>query len=312
MTLDTNKRNATLGRLALISMTLIWGASFVVMKNVLEEVPTLYLLAFRFSGAAILMLLIGLKDIKKLDKNYIIKGTVMGVYLFVAYALQTFGLSMTTPGKNAFLTTTYCVIVPFLYWAITKKRPDKYNIMAALICVVGVGFVSLQSTVDAINVGDLLTLCSGLFFAFHIVATGKSIQGRSVVMLTMVQFAVAGILSWIFALFSAPVPRNISTDMIWSILFLTVMCTAVCFVLQTFGQKYTHPSTAAVIMTLESVFGTIISVIFYHEELNAKLVIGFILIFAAVLISETKLDFIRRLKGKKNKCPAVARAADES
>ncbi len=311
MAMDTNKKNAVLGRIALISMTLIWGTSFVVMKNALEVIPTLYVLAFRFSGAAILMLLIGLKDIKKLDKCYLIKGAVLGVFLFVAYAVQTYGLFYTTPGKNAFLTTTYCILVPFLYWAISKKRPDKYNVFAALICVVGVGFVSIQSSIDEVNIGDLLTLACGLFFALHIVATSKYVQGRSVALLTMVQFAVAGILAWIFALMTDPVPTNIGSDMIWRIVYLSVMCTAVCFVLQTYGQKFTPPSTVAVIMTLESVFGTIISVIFYHEVMNTRLIIGFILIFAAVLMSETKLEFLKGIKCRKAKCTAESRTADE-
>ncbi len=116
------KKNCVMGRLALLAMTLIWGTSFVVLKNTLVTVPTLYVLAYRFSGAAVLMLLLGIKDIKKLDLQYVKNGAVMGVFLFIAYTFQTFGLEQTTPGKNAFLTTTYCVLVPFIYWIIEKKR----------------------------------------------------------------------------------------------------------------------------------------------------------------------------------------------
>ncbi|MEG0035804.1 MAG: DMT family transporter [Oscillospiraceae bacterium] len=295
MALDTEKKNAIKGRLALILTTLIWGTSFVVLKNTLDVMPTLYVLAFRFSGAAILMFFIGFKHLKKLDSGYFIGGAVLGVFLFIAYALQTFGLNFTTPGKNAFLTTTYCVIVPFLYWAYMKKRPDGYNISAAVICLIGVGFVSLQADFS-VNIGDLLTLACGLFYALHIVMTGKYVEGRSVVLLTMIQFAVAGALAWIFALLTDPFPTNISLNVVWSIAYMSIMCTAVCFVLQTYGQKTTPPSSVAVIMTLESVFGVIISIIFYGEILNLQLVVGFVLIFAAVLISETKPSFLRRTK----------------
>ncbi len=309
MTMSKNKKNAVLGRAALFATSFIWGSSFVMLKNTLEVIPTLYVLAFRFSGAALLMLLLSLKDIKKYNTEYLKHGAIMGIFLFVAYTLQTYGLYHTTPGKNAFLTTTYCVIVPFLYWAITKKRPDKYNIIAALVCLAGVGFVSLRSD-TGINIGDILTLLCGLFFAMHIIATGRYAGGKSVGLLTMTQFAVAGLLSWVFALPTAPMPTNVGAGAIWTIVYLCVMCTAVCYVLQTYGQKYTHPSTVAVIMTLEAVFGTIISVIFYGEVLTVQLLFGFALIFAAVIMSETKFDmFKKKASGETGKKPKT-QAAD--
>ena len=287
-----DRKNCVLGRAALLAMTLIWGTSFVVLKETLNTVPTLYVLAYRFSGAAALMLLLGAKDVKKLDKNYLKYGAILGVFLFLAYTLQTFGLSLTTPAKNAFLTTTYCVLVPFIGWIIDKKRPDAFNFIAAAICLAGVGFVSLQKDLSA-DIGDLLTLCCGVFFGLHIVYTSKYIQGRSVAMITMVQFATAGVLAWIAALLTAPVPQNI--------VYLCVMCTAICFVLQTYGQKYTPPATVAVIMTLESVFGAAFSVALGYEVLSAKLVAGFVLIFLAVLMSETKFSFLKRKKPKTDK-----------
>lgn len=295
-----DNKNRVLGRAALLAMTLIWGTSFVVLKETLNTVPTLYVLAYRFSGAAVLMLLLGIKDIKKFDVKYLKYGAVLGVFLFLAYTLQTFGLSLTTPAKNAFLTTTYCVLVPFIGWIIEKKRPDTFNFIAAAVCLAGVGFVSLSTSLSA-DVGDLLTLCCGVFFALHILATSKYIQSRSVALLTMVQFSVAGILAWIAALSTAPVPQNIGSGTLWSIVYLCVMCTAACFVLQTYGQKYTPPSTVAVIMTLESVFGAAFSVMFYGEVLTARLVIGFVLIFMAVFMSETKFGFLRKKSGAAEK-----------
>lgn len=295
-----DRKNCVLGRAALLAMTLIWGTSFVVLKETLNTVPTLYVLAYRFSGAAALMLLLGAKDVKKLDKNYLKYGAILGVFLFLAYTLQTFGLSLTTPAKNAFLTTTYCVLVPFIGWIIDKKRPDAFNFIAAAICLAGVGFVSLQKDLSA-DIGDLLTLCCGVFFGLHIVYTSKYIQGRSVAMITMVQFATAGVLAWIAALLTAPVPQNIGSGTVWSIVYLCVMCTAICFVLQTYGQKYTPPATVAVIMTLESVFGAAFSVALGYEVLSAKLVAGFVLIFLAVLMSETKFSFLKRKKPKTDK-----------
>ena len=295
MAIDTEKRNAVLGRVALLATTLIWGTSFVVLKNTLDAVPTLYVLAFRFSGAALLMLLVFYKQLKLIDKKYFINGAVLGVLLFGGYTVQTYGLYYTTASKNAFLTAAYCILVPFVSWFVEKKRPDKFNVIATFICLVGVGLVSLKND-RTVELGDLLTLCCSIFYAVHIVLTSKYVHGRSIALLSMVQFATAGLLSWVSALLTDPFPVNVSAGNIWSIVYLCVMCTAVCFLLQSFGQKHTPPATVAIILTLESVFGAAFSVMINHEVLSVKLLIGFALIFVAVLICETKLSFLRRKK----------------
>ena len=290
-----DRKHAFLGRAALLLMSLIWGSSFFILKNTLESVPTLYVLAIRFSGAAVLLCLCSLKELKKLDRTYLKGGALMGVCLLAAYILQTFGLTMTTPGKNAFLTAVYCVLAPLLGWALLRKKPDRYNILAALICIVGIGFVSLNNDFS-VNPGDALTLCCGLFYALHILATDKYIEGRSALLLTMIQFAVAGVLAWAAALLTAPFPKQIPPGAGLSIAYLCVMCSALCNFLQTFGQKYTPAAATAVLMTLESVFGAAFSALFYHERFSMKLLFGFALIFLAVLISETKLSFLPKKK----------------
>ena len=295
MAIEKQKKQAVIGRLALLVTTLIWGTSFVVLKSTLDSVSTLYVLAFRFTGAAVLLALIGIRQLRQLDLGYLKGGALMGVFLFAAYVLQTYGLVYTTPGKNAFLTATYCVIVPFLYWLLYKKRPDRYNISAALLAILGIGLVSLNDDLR-IGLGEGLTTCCGLFYALHIIATSNASQGRNPAVLTMVQFAVAGALAWVFALVTGPFPTDIPADAWTGIAYLCVMCTAVCFLCQTIGQKYTPPATVAVMLTLESVFGALFSVLFYHEQLTLRQFVGFAVIFAAVVISETKLEFMR---GKK-------------
>ena len=297
MAIEKQKKQAVIGRLALLVTTLIWGTSFVVLKSTLDSISTLYVLAFRFTGAAVLLALIGIRQLRQLDLGYLKGGALMGVFLFAAYVLQTYGLVYTTPGKNAFLTATYCVIVPFLYWLLCKKRPDRYNISAALLAILGIGLVSLNDDLR-VGLGEGLTTCCGLFFALHIIATSHASQGRSAAVLTMVQFAVAGALAWVFALVTEPFPRGIPADAWTGIVYLCVMCTAVCFLCQTIGQKYTPPATVAIMLTLESVFGALFSVLFYHEQLTLRLFAGFAVIFAAVAISETKLEFMR---GKKRR-----------
>ena len=288
-----NLKMKLLGRGALLLMSIIWGSSFFILKNTLESVSTLYVLAIRFSGAAVLLCLFSLRELKKLDRRYLAGGALMGLCLLAAYVLQTYGLTLTTPGKNAFLTATYCVIAPFLGWLLLRRKPGGYNILAAVVCIVGIGFVSLNNDFS-INPGDALTLCCGLFYALHILVIDRYAEGRSALLLTMVQFAVAGALAWIAALLTEPVPKQIPADATLSIVYLCVMCSALCNFLQTFGQKYTPAAGTAILMTLESVFGALFSALFYHERFSPKLLLGFALIFSAVLISETKLSFLRK------------------
>ena len=348
----SNSKVKTLGRLSLFAVTVLWGISFSLMKGVLSGIPPFYILAIRFCGSALILLPACLRKLKSADKLYFRGGALMGVALLLGYTFQTFGLRTTTPGKNAFLTSVYCVIVPFLYWIITiiqkalrsrikhkmygehgaycandsandsanethdahnlhnptdahsatlslVKSPDRYNIIAALVCLVGIGLISLNGDATAgvsIGPGDALTLVCGLFYALHIIVTSHYIEGRDPVMLAMLQFATAGVLALICALITEPFPASMAAGDAWTLLFLTVVCTTGCLLIQVFGQKYTPPSQAAVILTLESVFGALYSVLFYHEVLTLRLVTGFALTFLAVVISETKLSFLKRRK----------------
>ncbi len=287
------KDHSTLGRLALLGTTIIWGSSFIILKNTLNSLPTLWILAFRFSGAALIMALAANRQLKTLDRRALKYGLAMGAALYCAYTLQTYGLLYTTPGKNAFLTATYCVIVPFLWWAFFKKRPDRYNVAAALVCIAGMALVSLEGDLS-LGLGDALTMCCGLFYALHIIVSSRGLEKYAVLPLTTVQLATTAVLCWITAPVASPFPQSVPASAWLSVAYLCVMCTGACYFLQALGQKYTSAQSASIILTLESVFGTLFSVAFYHELLTLKTVSGFVLIFAAVLISETKLAFLRR------------------
>ena len=286
-------RKSALGRLCLIGCTFLWGTSFVVLKSALDAMPTLWILAIRFLGAALLMTLLGFRKLKKLDQNYWKGGAVMGAFLTAAYIIQTYGLVYTTPGKNAFLTATYCVLVPFLWWVIRRQKPERSHVIAAVICFVGIGLVSLQEHLT-VNPGDLITLFCGMFYGLHIIATSVYAKGRDAVLLSMVQFLTAAVICFALAPFVSPFPAQVPSDTWLRIAYLCIMCTGVCFLLQTIGQKYTPANEVAIFLTLESVFGAAISVLFFHERLTFQVFFGFVLIFLAVLISETKPDFLQK------------------
>ena len=286
-------RRTSIGRLCLIGCTFLWGTSFVVLKSALDDMPTLWILAIRFSGAALLMMLFGIRRLRDLDRGYWKGGAVMGTLLAAAYIIQTYGLLYTTPGKNAFLTATYCVLVPFLWWFFRRQKPERSNLIAALICFVGIGLVSLQEHLT-VNLGDLITIFCGLFYGLHIIATSLNAENRDPVLLSMVQFLTAAALCFLLAPLGAPFPAHVPADTWLRILYLCAMCTGVCFLLQTIGQKYTPPNEVAIFLTLESVFGAAISVLFFHEKLTLQVFCGFVLIFLAVLISETKPAIFRK------------------
>lgn len=275
------------GRLALFAAALIWGTSFVVLKSALGDVGTLWTLAIRFSLAAALMIIPAIRKLKKMDRR-VLKGAVrMGFCLAAAYIVQTYGLVFTSPGKNAFLTSTYCVLVPFMAWGIYKRKPTMFNIIAALLCVTGIGFVALNSGFDEINIGDILTLMCGIFYSLQIIMMEQYIGDTDALSITGVQFLAAALVCWTGALLFEAAPTNVPVSAWLNILYLSVMCTAACFFLQAWGMRYTPSATAAMLLTLEAVFGALISILFYGEVLTTKVLIGFVLIFVAVIVSES-------------------------
>lgn len=299
--MSEQKNTGILARLSpflIILTTIIWGSSFVVMKNSVDVLPTFWLLAIRFTSAAIVLALIFLPRWKHFTRRCLFGGTLMGLFLFIAYVFQTFGLERTTSGKNAFLTAVYCILVPFLYWAVSHVRPDRYNILAAALCLAGIGLVSLNGNLT-VNMGDVLTLICGIFFAAHIVTVNKYAQEEDIFLLTVIQFLSSAVFAWLAVLIARPaLPEGAFTPgLIGSLAYLSLLSTCGAFLFQNIGQKYTPPATAAILLSLEAPFGVIFSIIFANERPTLAMFLGFVLIFIAVICSETKFSFLR--KGEK-------------
>ncbi len=274
-----------LPRAALLAAALIWGSSFIIVKNTVDAVPPNFLLAVRFTFGALALGLIFHKHFRKIDRGCFWRGAVMGAFLFLAYCFQTLGIQYTTPGKNAFLTAVYCILVPFVYWAVDGSRLSAVNFAAAVLCLAGIGLVSLQGDFT-VSSGDLLTLIGGVFYALHMVTVAKVSRGRDLFVLTAVQFAAGALLAWGTFLLFEPLPGRISWETGGGMAYLAVFCTAGALLFQNIGQKYTPPAQASLILSLESVFGVGFSVILGAETLTGKMIMGFILIFAAVIMNE--------------------------
>ena len=160
------------GRLALLGAAMIWGSSFFVMKNAVDGIPVFLLLAIRFTIGCALLSLVCVKKWRYCSRRLLWHCAVVGVLLFLAYTAQTYGLKDTTPGKNAFLTAVYCVLVPFVNWVLLRRRPSRWNWLAAAMCLGGIGLVSLDGSLS-MNRGDALTMVGGVFYALHLVAVSR-------------------------------------------------------------------------------------------------------------------------------------------
>ena len=217
-------------RLLIIIATIIWGSSFVIVKDVTTYLSPAWILAVRFTSATIIMACALLKYRRLyLERTHVMFGLLFGLAMFAAYYLQTIGITDTTPGKNAFLTGTYCVIVPFLAWGIMHKRPNRYNIIAALLCIVGIGFISFgdadsQGGILSIRFGDAMTLGCAVFYALHIVLVSLFAKGRNIYVLTMWQFIGVAACSWLAGLILEPGPTwsNVPSEGWMSLAYLTV------------------------------------------------------------------------------------------
>ena len=285
-------------KLMLLAATIIWGFAFVVMKDAVDVLPPAQLIGVRFFLTGLLMAAVFHRSLAGTLNGPCLKaGLVLAAVTFLAFWVQTVGLADTTPGKNAFLTAVYCVIVPFLYWFIAKRRPDKFNVLAAFLCIGGIALVSVTgSNASAFNLGDVLTLIGGFFFACHIVAVSKYSEGRDIFILTTLQFASFAIFSWIGVLVTQTTvsPSVFDQDMVLGLVYLVIFSSCGALLFQNIGQKYTAPATAAVLLSLEAPFGVLFSILLTDERPTALMFLGFALIFLAVVCSETKFSFLRK------------------
>lgn len=296
-------------KLLLVAATVIWGSSFVLAKDLLDVISPDWLLFVRFGTAAVVLGLLCMakgarKGVRVFTRDHLACGAVMGLFMFGAYCTQTFGLSGTTPGKNAFLTAVYSVLVPFVAWWIARRRPNRFNLVACAMSIVGVGLISLgASDAAGMSWGDALSLVCAGFYSFHIVFTAKFSQGRDIYVLTAVQFAVVAACALVAGLAFEPAPdfSAFAGEDWFSLGYLAIACTLVALSFQNIGQQHTAPASAALLLSLESPFGVLFSVAMGAEALSLRVVAGFALVFAAVLVSELVPQLVRKSRVVKEK-----------
>ena len=275
----------------LVLTAFIWGTGFVVMKNTVDSVPPAAIIAIRYTIAAGLTALMFRRQLKGLTREDVRRGALVGLLLSSAYIVQTIGLSMTTAGKNAFLTTVYVLLVPFGCRVVFKDKLNKRNFIAAAMMLAGIGCLSLDGESGGLNLGDLLTIACGVLFAAHIMAVERCQRKTDTYALIVLQFAFSAMFALIYSLlFERGMPMTMEMSTVGGLLYLAVFSTTIAMSLQNIGQSMAPSSHAAILLSLESVFGALASWLVLGETLTGMMVAGFAIIFAALVINSLKTE----------------------
>ncbi len=272
--------------LVLIVVTIIWGGGFIATSTALNVFSPFTILMIRFVGAAIMPLILAGKAWKSISMREVKQGIIVGTLLFLSFAFQTFGLQTTTPGKNAFLTATNVIIVPYLLWLLFHQKPNRKAMISSFICVCGIALLTLEAQSLTLSSGDLLSLVCAIFFAAHMIALERYGKDVNVLVMTALQMLTAGILAAISALLWESWPAVVSGEAIGALGYSIFISTMLAYLLQTWAQKHTTASEAALILSMEALWAAFFSFLFLHETMTLSMIIGAALILSSVLYSQ--------------------------
>ena len=276
------------GKTALFLTAMLWGTTFAIGKIAAEVYSASFIIALRFTVASIVLIVVTLPLRKLIDKQYLIDGFWMGFTLFLSYILQMIGLTMdTSPGESAFLCTTYSVMIPFMHWFVTKRKPRLLHVACVFLCLIGIGVLSLQGSLQ-MSMGDILTVLSGVPCAINMVISSIVCRDndKNPLLLTTIEMIVVMACAWICVFAWDGMPAKIYSEATIGIIYLGVVATALCLFLQSYGLKHTEPSIGGMIISLESVFGVVFSILIYHENVTLRMCFGFLIIFIAIVLSQ--------------------------
>jgi drug/metabolite transporter (DMT)-like permease len=282
-----NRRRAA--EAALIFNVIVWGATFVVVKNALLDVSPILFIALRFTLAtgALLAVFRG-SALPWRSWKTAGAGALAGLFLFAGYGFQTMGLRLTTAPRSAFITGLTSVAVPLLAATVYRVKPQVSEVMGVLIATVGLAVMTLPGVLGPMRLGDLLTVCCAVGFAAHIVTLGHFSERMNYQLLSVSQIAISAILAW--AMFSwVETPRlTWRPAVVWAILITGLLATALAFTIMAWAQRYTSPARTALIFMLEPAVAWITSYVTVGEGLSGRAAAGAALILGGVAMVELK------------------------
>lgn len=287
-------------RLMMLVNAAVWGSGYTMLKHVQGVMTTQWMMFFRMTASVVLMALVFLPHLRKISMGrYIVPGFTLALTYWLGFMFQLKGLETTSPGRNSFFTDTYCVMVPFVLWALTRRRPSMQHIVAALVCAFGIGLVSLSgggAELAGMGFGDAMTIVGALFFAMNLVVVGMMGRKFDAVALMLMEFAWCAVFFGAgAALFDgAPSASWMRLDVVLCLAYLVIGSTIIAQIFQTIAVQNLPATEGSVILSTECIFAMVIAVIFTGERLTVPSVCGFAVIFGAILLSEVQLPGRRK------------------
>jgi drug/metabolite transporter (DMT)-like permease len=280
---DLRARRRTVAVVALVGVTMVWGSTFVVVKDAIGRMPTMDFLAIRFALAAVVMAAVRPSALRRLDRTTLGHGVVLGLVLGLSYIAQTVGLETTAAAVSGFITGLFVVLTPIFGAVLLRTRLRPIVWVAVALATAGLALISLRGT--HVGTGEGLTLLCAVGFALHIVGLSRWAPGSDLWPLTVLQMLTAATLCAVAAapggITAPPDPES------WGALALTgVLATAVAYAIQTWAQRWLAASQVAIVLTLEPVFAGIFAVLFADQAVTFGLVAGGVAIVSAMYLAE--------------------------
>jgi drug/metabolite transporter (DMT)-like permease len=269
----------------LLVVVLIWGSTFVIVKNSLASVGPFVFIASRFWIAAGVLLVGWLLRRSRVSGELVRDGVITGLLLWFGFVTQTIGLSTTEASKAAFITGLNVVLVPLFAGVLLRQPPTRAAVLGVGLATVGLAVMTLDVSLG-LAVGDAWVLACAVGFALHIVAISHYVPRYPALAFTLVQLLTVASLSTVAALVlerGALVPP---ANTLPAVLYMGLVATAVVFGLQTWAQRYTTATHTALIFALEPVFAAIFAMLVANEVLEAREWIGGGLILLGMLAAE--------------------------
>jgi len=285
----------------LLMVAIAWGSTFFVVQAAVNETPVYTFLFWRFFLAGLLMALISFKHLIFMNKSVLKAGTLLGFFMFLGYAFQTFALTYTYSSTVGFITGLNVIVVPFVSYLVFRYKASIFSILGATIASIGLYFLTLNSEIG-FSLGELYAFVCAIMFALHIVFTGHLSRQHNIYLLVTIQFLTVGVCSFIggIVLEGSIVPPKIDTMFINAIAITVLFATIFAFWVQTAMQRFTTAAKTAIIFTMEPVSAGIFGYLFANELLTFSQICGAMMILVGILIAELGSYLIEQYRKKKS------------
>ncbi|MBQ6628244.1 MAG: EamA family transporter [Methanobrevibacter sp.] len=275
-------------KMLLLFVTIVWGSGYIVNEYIIREgMDPRFTLTIRFiAGATLICILFKKRIISRTPFQTVFHGIIAGIILFLALYTETIGQSKTTVSNAALITSMNVIIVPYLVWIITHKRPSKHTFMYSFIAMVGVVFLSeSENNIRnlSLNSGDIIVLFGAFLFALQIIWIGYFCRKDNPEKIAFIQLLIAGLCSSVFLILSGnPILATNIRESIIPILYLGLFPTGICYYLQSYAERFVEATDAAIIFSAEGVFGSLFSLLVGFEKFHWRLLIGSSLILLSI------------------------------